>query len=247
MRRHTPQQPPEATSLTDILKLVRRLLPGDRIELGVLAAIFVGAVAALSFGLVAAEMVEGDTQAFDRAVLLAFRDPANLANPIGPPWLADAVRDVTSLGSTVMLTLIVIASAGYLVLDGKRSSALLLLVSAIGGAILSQVMKEVFGRTRPDVVPHLMSESSLSFPSGHAMMSAVLYLTLGALLARAQHGRRQQIYMFGVALFVALMVGLSRVYLGVHWPSDVLAGWSVGAAWAMGCVLAAIWLERRRG
>lgn len=211
-----------------------------------LAAIFVCAVSALCFGLVTAEMVEGDTQAFDRTVLLALRDSADLADPVGPPWLADAVRDVTSLGSTVMLTLIVIASAGYLLLDGKRSSAMLLLVSVIGGSVLSQVMKAAFGRTRPDVVPHLMSESSMSFPSGHAMMSAVLYLTIGALLARAQDGRRQQNYVFGVALSVAFMVGLSRIYLGVHWPSDVLAGWSVGAAWATGCVLVAVWLERWR-
>lgn len=233
--------------LTDLLKLVRRLLPGDRIELGVLAAIFVGAAAALCFGLLTSEMVEGETQAFDKAVLLAFRNPANLADPVGPPWLVDAVRDVTSLGSTALLTLIVIASAGYLLLDDKRASALLLLVSVIGGSLLSQAMKAAFGRTRPDIVPHLMTETSLSFPSGHAMNSAVLYLTLGALLARAQDGWRQQAYVFGVALFVAFVVGLSRVYLGVHWPTDVLAGWSVGAAWAMGCVLAATWLERRRG
>jgi len=227
-------------------RLVRLLLPGDRAELGVLAAIFVGALSVLCFGLLTSEMVEGETVGFDKAVLLAFRDPANLAHPIGPSWLADAVRDVTSLGSTIMLTLIVIASAGYLLLDGKRASAALLLASVIGGSVLSQVMKALFGRARPDVVPHLMGESSLSFPSGHAMMSAVLYLTLGALLARAQDGRRQQIYLFGVAVFVAVAVGLSRIYLGVHWPTDVLAGWSVGAAWAMGCLLAASWLERRR-
>ncbi len=227
-------------------RLVRLLLPGDRVELGVLAALFVGAVSVLGFALLTSEMIDGETVGFDRAVLLAFRDPANLANPIGPPWLADAVRDVTSLGSTIMLTLIVIASAGYLLLDGKRASAVLLLASVIGGAVLSQVMKVLFGRARPDIVPHLMGESSLSFPSGHAMMSAVLYLTLGALLARAQDGRRQQIYLFGVAVFVAVAVGLSRLYLGVHWPTDVLAGWSVGAAWAMGCLLAASWLERGR-
>jgi undecaprenyl-diphosphatase len=239
-------RPAEAVSLTFLAQLARRLLPGDRVELGVLAAILVGAAAVMSFGMVTSEVIEGETEGFDRAVLLAFRDPANLADPLGPPWLADAVRDITSLGSTVMLTLIVIAAAGYLLLDGKRASAVLVLVSAIGGALLSQAMKALFGRARPDVVPHLMSESSLSFPSGHAMMSAVLYLTLGALLARAQEGRRLQIYTFAVAVFVALIVGSSRVYLGVHWPTDVLAGWSVGAAWAMGCLLAATWLERRR-
>ncbi|MEN3977025.1 phosphatase PAP2 family protein [Emcibacter sp. SYSU 3D8] len=212
-----------------------------------LAAIFLAAASALSFGLLVSEMVEGETRAFDKTVLLAFRDPANLAEPIGPDWLASAVRDVTSLGSTTMLTLIVMASAGYLLLDGKRASTVLLLISVIGGSVLSKVMKIAFGRERPDIVPHLMTETSLSFPSGHAMNSAILYLTLGALLARAQNGRRQQAYMFGVAALVAVVVGLSRVYLGVHWPTDVLAGWSVGAAWAMGCMAAAIWFERRNG
>ncbi|MGE0667979.1 MAG: phosphatase PAP2 family protein [Sphingomonadales bacterium] len=236
----------EAASIFDILRFARRLLPVERVELGVLAAVFTGAVAALCFGLIASEVLEGDTRAFDRAVLLAFRDPASLADPLGPAWFEGAVRDVTSLGGAAVLILIVALSAGYLVLDGKRASAALLLASVIGGSAMSQLMKAVFGRARPDIVPHLMTETSLSFPSGHAMNSAVLYLTLGALLARAQDGRRQQAYVFGAALLVALIVGLSRVYLGVHWPTDVLAGWSVGAAWAMGCLLAATWLERRR-
>jgi undecaprenyl-diphosphatase len=227
------------------LRLLRRLVPGDKVELGVLAAISAGATALLSFVLVAGEMMEGDTQAFDRAILLAFRDPANLADPIGPGWMPGAVRDLTSLGSTVMMTLIVIASAGYLLLCRKRASAVLLLASVIGGSILSQIMKALFDRPRPEVVPHLMEEFSMSFPSGHAMMSAVLYLTLGALLARAQERRWQQVYILGVAIAVAFIVGISRVYLGVHWPTDVLGGWSVGAAWAMMCLLAASWFERR--
>lgn len=235
----------EAGSPDIIPKLFRRLLPADRVELGILAAILLAALAALSFGLITSEMIEGDTAGFDRAVLLALRDPANLADALGPPWFESAVRDLTSLGGTAVLTLIVALSAGYLVLDGKRGSAGLLLVSVIGGSVLSKTIKALFGRERPDIVPHLMTETSLSFPSGHAMNSAVLYLTLGALLARAQDGRRQQIYVFAVAVLVAALVGSSRVYLGVHWPTDVLAGWSVGAAWAMGCVLAARWLERR--
>ena len=230
-----------------LARFLRWITPGERAELGALAAIFAAAAALLCFGLLTGEMLEGETHAFDSRVLLAFRDPANLADPLGPPWVADAVRDLTSLGSTIMLTLIVLVVAGYLLLIGKRASALLLLLSVIGAALLSQLMKALFDRSRPDVVPHLAYVDSLSYPSGHAMMSAVLYLTLGALLARAQTGRKQQAYVFGVAVLLALIVGMSRVYLGVHWPSDVLAGWSVGAAWAMGCLLAANWLERRRG
>lgn len=229
-----------------LARFLRWITPAERAELGVLASIFAAAAALLCFGLLTGEMLEGETKTFDARILLAFRDPANLADPLGPPWVADAVRDLTSLGSTVMLTLIVVVVAGYLLMIGKRASALLLLLSVIGAALLSQVMKAVFDRPRPDVVPHLAYVDSLSYPSGHAMMSAVLYLTLGALLARAQTGRKQQAYVFGVAVLLAFIVGISRIYLGVHWPSDVLAGWSVGAAWAMGCLLAASWLERWR-
>ncbi len=131
--------------------LLRRMLPGEKAELGALAAIFAAAAGVLCFALIAGEVLEGDTEAFDRTILLAFRTPADLAVPIGPSWMASAIRDLTSLGSTVMLTLIVVAVAGYLLLDDKRESAVLVLVSAIGGTLLEQAMKAMFGRERPEV------------------------------------------------------------------------------------------------
>lgn len=224
---------------------LRRILPGELGELSVLAGISLVAGSLLGVMLLTDEVLEGETHAFDRAVLLALREPDNVALPIGPDWLASVVRDLTSLGSTAVLSLIVAAAALYLLLDGKRLSAALVLVSTLGGWAMGNGLKLLMGRERPDVVPHLMHEITLSYPSGHALMSAVIYLTLGAMLARAERRPAFKVYLFGVAVFVAFIVGLTRLYLGVHWPTDVLAGWGLGAAWAMGCLLVAGWLERR--
>ena len=185
------------------------------------------------------------TRDFDEAVLLALRSPADPADPVGPRWVEEMVRDVTSLGSTAVLTLITIAVLGFLIMDRKRGAAWLVLVSIAGGTALSTALKLGFERPRPDLVAHLVEVHTLSFPSGHAMLSAVTYLTLGALLARVQPRRRLKAYILSVAVALTLLVGFSRVYLGVHWPTDVLAGWCAGAAWAMGCWLVAAWLQSR--
>ena len=111
--------------------------------------------------------------------------------------------------------------------------------------MLVDVLKQIFERGRPDLVPHAVQVFSASFPSGHATLSAVTYLTLGALVARLAPHRLAKAYVLGVAIVLTLLVGTSRVYLGVHWPTDVLAGWCVGAAWAIACWLVAVWLQRR--
>ena len=121
----------------------------------------------------------------------------------------------------------------------------LVAIAAGGGGFLSTVMKQLFGRDRPDVVPHLVAVTSSSFPSGHSMLAAIVYLTLGALLARFAARRRTRVYLLTVALFVTFVVGSSRVYLGVHYPTDVLAGWCIGSAWALTCWVAANRLEHR--
>jgi undecaprenyl-diphosphatase len=135
---------------------------------------------------------------------------------------------------------------GFLALGGKSHMALLVCVSVTGGLTASSLLKEVFQRPRPDLVPYAVYASGTSFPSGHSMMSAVAFLTLGALLARSQKRKRLKAYFLVLATLLTVMVGLSRIYLGVHWPTDVLAGWTAGAVWALLCWLAARWLQSRR-
>ena len=154
-------------------------------------------------------------------------------------------RDLTSLGSPVVLTLVTIAVVGYLLLERKRETAVFVVLAVGGGAVLETLLKLGFARPRPELVSHLVDVNSFSFPSGHATMATITYLTLGVLLARVQDRRRMKLYLLAIAIFVALVVGISRVYLGVHWPTDVLAGWCVGAAWALACWLVATWLQRR--
>ena len=184
--------------------------------------------------------------AFDTDILLAFREAGRPDDPVGPPWLEEAVRDITGLGSMIVLVLVTAATIFYLLLIGKWREALLVLIAVGGGQILSSLLKLGIDRPRPDLVSHLVEVQTLSFPSGHAMMSAVTYLTLGSMLAGIVPGRATKIYVLGVAVLITLMVGVSRIYLGVHWPSDVLAGWCAGFAWAMLCWLVARHLLPRR-
>ena len=204
-------------------------------------------IAAVLWGFVslADEMLEGETHAFDRMLLLALRNPADLAVPIGPPWLEICARDLTSLGGIPVLTLVTLCAAGFLLVVRKHHWALLLVIAVGGGLLLASGLKELFDRPRPELVPHIVQVATLSFPSSHAMLSAVTYLTLGALLARAQPRRRVKAYLLGVGIVLTLLIGSSRVYLGVHWPTDVLAGWCTGAAWAMLCWTVALALQRR--
>jgi undecaprenyl-diphosphatase len=197
------------------------------------------------FALLADEVLEGGTQAFDRKVLLAFRNGDTHA-PLGPQSVQEAARDVTALGGVVVLTLVTAIAAGFLALDGKKHMALFVCASVLGGLAAGTVLKDVFQRPRPDLVPYSAYASGASFPSGHSMMSAVTYLTLGALLARSQERKRLKAYFLLIAIFLTLAVGVTRVYLGVHWPTDVLAGWTAGAVWALLCWLAAHWLQARR-
>jgi undecaprenyl-diphosphatase len=216
-----------------------------RVELAVLAGIGLGAAALLGFMLLIEAVVEGETHTFDEAVLRALRSPADPADPLGPWWVEQIFKDITALGGHTVLTLITAAAVGYLLIDRKRAAALLVLVSVGGGVLLSSLAKNLVARPRPELVAHMVEVHTLSFPSGHAMMSAVTFLTLGALLARVQPHRRLKAYLLGVAVILTVLVGASRVYLGVHWPTDVLAGWCAGAAWAVLCWTAALWLQRR--
>jgi undecaprenyl-diphosphatase len=211
---------------------------------GTLCALLILTAAVLSFTQIADAIASGAARNFDRRIMLALRDPTNPASPLGPPWLEEAARDVTSLGSTAVLALVSVGVIGFLVLSYARAAAVLVATSVGGGSILLNLLKGFFARPRPDIVPHAVPVFTASFPSGHAALSAVTYLTLGALLARVQPNRRLKAYLLGAAVTLTLLIGITRVYLGVHWPTDVLAGWCIGAAWAIACWLAAVWLQR---
>lgn len=219
----------------------------NRVEFPVLLAGLV--IAAGLWGL--EELIEvaraATPHAFDTEILLAFRKAGQPDSPIGPPWLEGAMRDITSLGSGSVVVLIVAAAIFYLLLIRRPATALFVFVAVAGGQVLSSLLKAGIDRPRPELVSHLANETTLSFPSGHAMLSAVTYLTLGALAARFLPGRTTKIYVLSLAVLTTLLVGISRVYLGVHWPSDVLAGWCAGFAWAMLCWLAARPWQRWRG
>lgn len=214
-----------------------------RAEFRALAGFLVAAAALSAFAKLASEVWEGDAHAFDRAVLLALRAPGQPSLPIGPRWLGEAARDVTALGSTAILAYVTVAAAGFLALFRRRADAVLVLAAVGSGAALSSVLKLGFDRARPDFAPGTVELSTASFPSGHAMLSAVTYLTLGALLMRVEPRRRAKAYVLSLAVLTTLLVGVSRVYLGVHWPTDVLAGWSAGAAWALLCWRLALRLQ----
>lgn len=190
------------------------------------------------------EVVEGDTRGFDQSVLLWFRNKADLSDPIGPQWLEVVVRDITALGGLVILGLLTIAACGYLWLTQRHKLALFVAVSIPAGALLNTLLKEYFTRPRPDIVPHGTEAALSSFPSGHAMMSAVVFLTLGALLSLSTENTRIKIYILFWSVFLTVIVGISRVYLGVHWPTDIIAGWIAGGTWAVLCLLVGHWLLR---
>jgi undecaprenyl-diphosphatase len=194
---------------------------------------------------IAEEMLEGDTMRFDQWLLMALRVPGDPGDPLGPAWLEEMFRDFTALGGVGVLSLVAVVSVGYLWLLGVRRVAIFLLTAIVGGLLLSTMLKFGFDRPRPELVPHGSMIYTSSFPSGHSMLSAVVYLTGGALLAIVHSAHKVRVYLIGCSVLATFLVGASRVYLGVHWPSDVLAGWAAGTAWAAACWLFAQWLHER--
>jgi undecaprenyl-diphosphatase len=201
----------------------------------------------LLFLFLAGDVVEGDTVAFDTKILRALRNPDDPSKVIGPPWLESALIDLTSLGGPVVLGLVVAAVAGFLLLQRRYRTALAIVITSSSGEVVSEVMKRAFQRPRPTVVPHLRQVFSTSFPSGHAMESAIVYLTLGAMLMRVAERRVTKLYILAVAMLLTAVVGVSRVWLGVHYPTDVIGGWMIGMVWASICWLATQRVEARAG
>lgn len=207
-----------------------------------LAGLLVLAALLLGLAKIIEDVVNHESGSFDRSVLMAFRVAGDPSTPVGPAWLHQSAIDITGLGSPTIITVLTIVSVAYLVLAGHRRLGLLVAASIGLGAIFEKLLKLAFDRARPEIVPHLVPVHSLSFPSGHATLSAFTYLTIGALLARAEERQRVRLFIVLVSLAITLLIGTSRVYLGVHWPTDVLAGWAIGAAWALATWLIAEWV-----
>ncbi|MGV2132444.1 phosphatase PAP2 family protein [Agrobacterium vitis] len=218
----------------------------NRIEPRLLASLTVLAGLGLLFAKIAEDVFDQESHAFDRAILLALRIKDDPGLTIGPPWLVNSVRDITSLGGFTVITLVTVLTVFYLLAAGKTRNAVIVGLAISLGAVAESGLKLLFSRARPDVVPHLVTVQTMSFPSGHAMMSAITYLTLGAMLARAQPTWQLRYFTFGAGLFLTLLIGVSRVFLGVHWPTDIIAGWTVGGAWALCVWMIADALNRRR-
>src|SRR3954453_8690422 len=230
-------------SIKQVIEHFLRALPP--IEPLVLIVLAVSAASLWGFIATADAVSENETQDFDRWMLSALRDPANPADPVGPPWVEEMARDVSALGGFTWITFATIVIAIYLWIDEKTRMALFLVVVTAGGALLSSLLKGIYARPRPELVPHLSQVFTSSFPSGHSMLAAVVYLTMGSLLASVISNRLLKAYVLAVAIALTTAVGFSRIYLGVHYPTDVLAGWLAGVVWALLCWVIARVLQVR--
>jgi len=213
-------------------------------ELAVLLAIAGIAGGTGLFLIIASEVDGGETLSLDRKVLLSMRNPD--LTPKGSHQFEEMMRDCTALGGITLLSLLTVSIAGFLFLSGKQHMAGFLCCSIASGLIVNWALKDSYHRVRPDLVPHGSYVMTTSFPSGHSMLSALTYFTIGALLARSYTRNRLKAYFLCLAALLSGLVGVSRVYLGVHWPTDVLAGWTAGATWAVLCWLIARWLQSRK-
>jgi undecaprenyl-diphosphatase len=224
-----------------MLKLVRR------IESRALLLIIGAAGAVWAFFNIASEVGEGDTLALDRRILLALRNPANPRDPIGSRSFEEAMRDVTALGGVTVMALVTVVAVVAFLMHGRRRHALVLGATVLLADISSEALKRIYGRPRPDLVPHGSYVYSASFPSGHSTISAATFLTLAMLIASLEPKREVKALVYVLAMGMVLAIGFSRVYLGVHWPSDVLAGWCLGAAWGLGAWSVLRWLSKQPG
>jgi len=192
------------------------------------------------------ELIEGERFGFDTRLLLALRVPGQPQTPIGPRWLLQSAVDISALGGYTLLWLFGSAGIAWLTAAGKRAEASWIAVSLIGSSVIGALLKGWIARPRPELVPHLVQVSNASFPSGHAMISSAVYLTLALMLAEGidrdgWRGRAARVAVVAFFSGLVVLIGMSRVYLGVHWPSDVLAGWCFGTAWAL-----VVWMVNRR-
>jgi undecaprenyl-diphosphatase len=209
-------------------------------EIGILLALLVVVAGTWIFLEIADEIIEGGTQKFDLMALEILR-------AYHPPWLSPVLRDITSLGSLSVLFLVTASVAGFLLLQRDFRHMIFIIVSTGFGALLVILLKTVFARQRPDILlPVLLKETTPGFPSGHATMAAVVYLSIAAVLSRVEHSQKVRVYTILLAVLLTFLVGMTRVCLGVHYITDILAGWSIGFAWACLCWLFVRYLDVRK-
>jgi undecaprenyl-diphosphatase len=234
---------PGLNRLTDWL--VRGVRNGNvnRLPVALLAILTLGVYVFIE---IAEEVAEGEIRRIDESLFLSLRVPGDPSRPLGPEWLQETAVEVTAIGGFPLIVLTLAAVTGFFLVTKRYGAALYAVLSVGTGALLSQTLKQYYGRPRPDLVDHLDTVHTLSFPSGHALVTTVAYLTLASIMIGFLDDRRARIYVLSVAVLVAVMVGVSRVYLGVHWPSDVAAGWALGAAWASLSWLIVHVLRRRK-
>jgi undecaprenyl-diphosphatase len=224
---------------TAVLNLIRR------IEGRALLLVVATAAALWAFFNVAGEVSEGETLAIDRHILLALRNPADLSDPIGSRSFEEAMRDVTALGGVTVITLVTVMGVLAFLFHRRWRHAAILAGTVLLADVSSETLKVLYHRPRPDLVPHGSYVYSASFPSGHSTLSAAMYLTLAMLVASLEPHRGSKVMAFSLAALLILGIGFSRVYLGVHWPSDVLGGWALGGVWALAGWLALLRFGRR--
>ncbi len=211
--------------------LVRGIRTGNanRLPVALFAIVTLGVYAFIE---IADELAEGELRKIDENLFLILRSAGDSNVPIGPAWLQETAVEITAIGGYPLIVLTLAAVAGFFIVTRRYGAAVYAVLSVGTGALLSQTLKNYYGRPRPDLVDHLDTVHTMSFPSGHALVTTVTYLTLASIVVGFLDDRRARIYVLCFAVFVAVIVGVSRVYVGVHWPSDVAAGWALGAAWA---------------
>lgn len=180
-------------------------------------------------------------QRFDDAVIRSLRIADDLATPIGPGWFKELARDFTALGGYGVLITITVLVTTFLHLERRPARAHFVVVAVVAAYTVSMMLKAIIARPRPHIVPWLSYVHSSSFPSGHSMMSAVVYLSLGLMLSDLTTRRMVKVFVIVAPLTISASIGFSRVYMGVHYPTDVVAGWWLGIAWSLAC-----WLAVRR-
>lgn len=206
----------------------RRPAAPSRPEL--IGALILLAILAAALGM-ADEIRAGGRFRFDAAILLGLRGPGGA--PLGPRWAVQAFSSLTALAGFKARWLLGGAAIAALALTRRRVEAAWLAAALYGAMLLDPLLKALLHRPRPMIVSHLTEASGSSFPSGHALVAAAAYLTVGAMIARHVENRAGRAAAMAAAVVLVGLIGTSRVYLGVHWPSDVIAGWTVGGAWAL--------------